>query len=602
MSTHPKPWSVAAFEVRRTHLTTFIRESVLPLLGNEDCRRIVIRAPVKSGKREMAEYSAMRDQARNPTRVHAFLSAWHRAADADQRVELEQHNMRVFSITSLVNVAACKTWIQQQLAAGKEIVLHLDECDHGSSDRQMLSKVWSVTRADPKITNILYSATPEEVLFSGEVEDEEHQAMMNTLVTEGHHIRYLPPPGYCGPAKFLAEDLVYDAKPFFYKEGGAWTLSPQGKEIMRDLRASCAATPARNILVLRLSYSEDGNRKENKAIYQFLKNLSSFPELAGVSITVDKGEDASGLRSPLFRAEKIAWSSRQYWEDRASGRPMIIVIDQTSSRSTEWVCHDRIFATHDFRSTITFSTISQAQERTNHYYGPEPMQRYKAFQRIRIYGHKKTFQLSAGQIDYATYLRHDWWAHKVDRRTAGTEVPIFRIKNTVTNAINPLYPEAVSREQADRILQDLGCYGDVSVSARVAGRIVDRPVYEHLWFPCDKESWQQRWPAFRDDPANGLAAADGTRITMRNPFVEAEQHRLLDASGQPGLWQGMWRTWRVLDFERDIQDSTDQGATGGRRRAVCYRRGVLGVVIVRPTGEVRRMDSLRAFKSMYATE
>ena len=78
MAIPPKPWSVSTFERLRPHLTGFVRESVLPLLEDPHCRRILLRAPVKCGKREIVEYIATRDLINHSTRVHAFLSAWHR--------------------------------------------------------------------------------------------------------------------------------------------------------------------------------------------------------------------------------------------------------------------------------------------------------------------------------------------------------------------------------------------------------------------------------------------------------------------------------------------------------------------------------------------
>ena len=53
-----KPWPVAEFEKQRAHLTHFVREDILPLLESAECHRIIVRAPVKCGKREMVEYIA----------------------------------------------------------------------------------------------------------------------------------------------------------------------------------------------------------------------------------------------------------------------------------------------------------------------------------------------------------------------------------------------------------------------------------------------------------------------------------------------------------------------------------------------------------------
>jgi hypothetical protein len=589
----PKPWPVATFELHRPHLTNFVRTDILPLLEDEQCRRIILRAPVKCGKREMVEYIAMRDTIGEATRVHAFLSAWHRAADEDQRIELGKQNMKVFSITTQKKVTECMTWIGAQLARGKKVVLHLDECDHGSGAAQMLSKVWSQVRDNDSITNILYSATPQEVLFSGEVDDEEHREMMEQMI-EGYNVEYTPPAGYCGPARFLDAGLVREAIPFFYKNGTAYELSPQGKEIVTNLRLSIATTPSRNIIVLRLSYADLGgkatDRKKNKSIHQFLANLASFPELAGFSVIVDKGEGS--IRYAGVRSHKIEWSSRSYWEDLATGKPMLFVIDQTSSRSTEWACHDRIFATHDFRNIVQYSTISQAQERVNHY-----EQRYGGFQSIFVYGHTKTFQLSAGRIDYATYLKDEWKKRKIDVRRSPEEM--YEVKGS--RGLHPECPEAgLSIIAADRLLQKLGCYADVSVSARVAGKDREVRTYAATWRRVTKDTWDIAWPTIRDEL--NLTPAEGTRDTTRNPFVAAEAHK------QGDVWLGQHRGWKVLEFtDGKLFHKTptglvaiDLGSTGGNRTKVCYSGGILGVAIVRCTG-VRRLNTLHAFNSMYRT-
>jgi hypothetical protein len=599
-ATPPKPWPVSVFETKRVHLTNFVRTDILPLLEDRDNRRVVVRAPVKCGKREMVEYIAMRDSVEKPTRVHAFLSAWHRTADADQRDELKGQNMDVFSITTQKKVDAFLKWLFTKRLQKKTVVLHLDECDHGSGSKQMLSQVWKVTRDVTCITNILYSATPEEVLYSGEVEDAELHEMMDGFVTEGHRVEYTPPEGYCGPGRFLEAGLVHEALPFFHKEGDGFVLSEQGKQIVADLRSCMATSPQRNLVVLRLSYSELGGKqadiKKNKAIYQFLQNIGSFPELAGFSVIVDKGEGS--IRYAGVRSQKIEWSSRSYWEDLTTAKPFLFVIDQTSSRSTEWACHDRIFATHDFRNVVQYSTISQAQERVNHY-----EQRYGGFQPIRIYGHTRTFRLSAGKIGYETFLVNPWEKKKIDVRTS--PVPMYRVRSSAPgHALHPECAETGLQEiEADRLLQRLGCFADISLSARVAGRVRDVRTYMGAWFAATKDTWATAWPRFRDDPANGLVPAEGTRDGTRNPFEAAAPHLLAD-----GTWQGQHRGWKVLDFIHGElyqrmeagapPKKLDLGSTGGNRVKVCYKDGVLGVFVARCTG-MRQENTLRAYNSMY---
>jgi hypothetical protein len=296
-----------------------------------------------------------------------------------------------------------------------------------------------------------------------------------------------------------------------------------------------------------------------------------------------------GLRPNGFRVEKILWSDPSYWADRAVGRPMLIVIDQTSSRSTEWSCHNRIFATHDYRNVIQFGTVSQAQERVNHY-----IQKYGAFQPIRIYGHLKTFQLSAGLIDYMNYMINPWHMKKVDRRRAGDQ-QIYNIKNADNTQNHPLYPGALTFIEASRALQDLGCYASVSVSARVKGKIQNKATFISAWRACaGEEDWARLWAAWQEDVENTIPVADGRRaIRTDNPFIRARDYRL-----PTGQWYGYHRGWRHLDYDADIVHDAGWGATDGRRIKICYKNGALGVAICWQSG-IERVNTLRPHNSMY---
>ena len=420
--------------------------------------------------------------------------------------------------------------------------------------------------------------------------------MMEEMVA-GHRVEYEPPEGYCGPKRFLEEGLVREAKPFFEREGTTLRITEQGREVLTDLRASTAAAGRRNIVVLRLSYTmtvgSSNQRKENKAIYQFLRNLASFPELEGIMIVADKGDKFNAIAGLL--PQTIGWSNKSYWELFTDSRPVILVIDQTSTRSTEWACHDRIFATHDFRNDITFSVVSQAQERVNHY-----TQKYGAFQPIRVYGSVKTFQLSAGRIDYGTFLKNEWKKQKVDRRTAG-EAELYKIIHSTTRLPHPSYPEPVSPAAADRALQNLGCFAEADISARVTGTVKLVPAIRVTFHPCDRASF------------GVLATTLAVGHTFQNPFDQSIA--VMTRLGLPltGPMLGYLRKWNVLNYDTDLKARDSQtgavygagwgftltsGGTSNPRVTVCYKDGVLGVALRTMTGS-RMVDRLSAYKSMY---
>jgi hypothetical protein len=578
-----KPWSVAVFEVQRPHMTDFVRREILPLLEDREVRRTLVRAPVKSGKREVVEYMAMRDSVEVPTRVHAFVSAWHRKADEEQREELDCQNMAVFSGNA---ISGCMSWIEKQLAKGLQIVLHLDECDYGSGLAQKLSKLWREVRDNENISCVLYSATPEEVLYSGEVDNEDINAMMGEMV-EGHHVRYTPPAGYCGPGKFLEEKLVHVALPFFDKHG----LSEQGKEIVCKLKEAIKVNPRRNIVVIRLSYSAGGNKKENKAIYQFIRACHTFPELEGFDIVVDK-EDDTDVRGSSVIKSNVEWSNPVYWRRSMPVEvPTIILIDQKSSRSTEWACHDRIFATHDFRNVARFSTISQAVERVNHY-----GQNYGGFQPIHVYCHMKTLLLSAGQMSYEEYCTSKWESRKVDVRTSGA-TELFMIRKADTKVPHPKWPAPVPAAVADRALQLLECFAPVSLADRIKGSVKDVPVYNVRFQAATEETWSS--------VASSLYQHAITRACAKNPFPESKEHGL----GDGGMFKGYFgNVWRVLNYDSDVKDAENWGARAKGadglytpQKVICYREGVLGVAVRIDTGERVKKNTLQVFKSMYGS-
>jgi len=569
-------WSVDDFELARPHLATFIREKILPLLNDEICRRILIRAPVKSGKREMVEYIAQRDYSVHPLRVHAFISALHRVADEVQREELAIHNMQVFSINKRPKAEECIQWIETQIAAEKHVVLHLDECDFGSGARQALGCVYTRFRENDSVTFILYSATPQEVMFAGELDeknDEEYEELVEEIRQTSDPVEYEPPLGYCGPGRFLEEGLIFEAQPFFIMAAGGIQLSSQGSQIITDFRASIKKNPSRNIIVLRLSCL-DGVGAHNKHIYQFLSHVGECEELRDIIIVTSKtGEDVPVEIGRDVQKEVIQWSNPIYWDRQAIGRPMIYVIDQTASRSTEFVCHDRIFAYHDFRNMVVYTTISQAQERVNHY-----AQRYGGFQRIRVYGHKKTFELSAGLIDYDTYMINPWYlGRKVQHKD------LHHIKKSEDDSIHPDHPNLMPRAAADRILKELASFAKVKVSDRVRGRIKEVPFFDCVFRACTPETF------------SAIRLEFGRNF--QNPFAESEK-KVGQVDGQ---WQGHLRGWGVYDFKY-VEDNRGWGMTSPKnsiRLTICYKEGVLGVAVRRKTDIKIKINTLQTYKSMY---
>ena len=584
LSVPEKSWSVSDFRAQRPHLVNFCDTQIVPHTRRTMCSRILIRAPVKSGKREIAEYLALLDQNSLNRIVHVFLSAWHRIADDEQRKELEKHNLKVFSINTKTNRDKCLEFMQQQIRAGRELRVHIDECDHGTGSRQLLSPIWRYIRDRDDVKAILYSATPEEASLSADFSDESDEEDFNEMIDEFENenvsviVKYEPTAQFCGPAKFLSEGLVSNATPAYYTIDGRVQLTPQFKQIISDLRASLLdpLNRDRNIIILRLS--SGGKTKANRAIHIFTQHLSEFPELNGFHKCVDKDDGTGGANE-----EKIQWSNKVWWNRQTKDDPILIVHDQTSSRSTEWACHDRVFATHDYREAVTYTTVSQAQERVNHYIGSK----YPVFQSIRVYGHLPSFQLSAGQIDYTTYMT---LTHKIKKITV-SGADVFRIVEISTDRVIVPYVEYTNKRDAEYKLMEMGSYVKPTLSQRVKGSAKETVVCESGFIPCNAETFDSI-----AKPAMWIVLGDDTRV-IHNPFDSTKM------SEDGSKYMGYLREWKVFDYDEDIKDSAcgffirDISARK-IRHTVCYKNGVEGIGWRIPVS-TRPKNTLATKGSMY---
>jgi len=661
-----KPWSVAQFEEFRPHMTQMVRHIIAPLLHQTDVEnknRILLHGQVKVGKREIVEYIAVRDSF-HQHRIHVFISAFHRKADESQRDELSMHNIHVFSIHNKKRRDAAIRFITEQLEQTIQIVIHWDECDYGTGDRQNLANVYRMFRNNQSVFNILYSATPEEMLYSKEIaEKDEADAFITDFYEEGSVVKYIPPPGYCGAQTFLDHGLVIQALPFFEVYENTIRLSEQARSILADaktsirivnrqrrnlqsqiedaeddgdqelverLQAELKQISVRNIISLRLSYfinddddDDDTETDESddmtsvtsvssskgKAIRTFLENSQYITELNtdNILIIADKPEDKKlGLLSNV-KTETVQWGKRAYWEGITTEKIVIIVNDQTSTRSTEWVCHDRMFATHDYRKRLTFNTVAQAQLRVAHY-----EQNYSGFQKIYVYGDLKTFQFAVGQIGAAEYLNTEWITRKIPK----SNPPRYRIKNEMDtktekrlmpamriehNGEVKTYegipdPEGYSLELSQKILIQLGGTnnGHSKMSQRVRGNSKRVPKIKSKFYPCNPSQINSVLETLHRDP-DITGFLNGHTFNFVNYF----KFPISNEQGET-VYMGFLRSRKVLNYHNIYNNLW--GIRIGYEHArltECYRDGVLGLCLRVATGEFEETSDLEAYKSMY---
>ena len=615
-----KPWSVSQFETFRPELTKFIKEKVSPLIEDDDGpQRMLIKGHVKVGKREMVEYIAKRDHIAHPVRVHAFVSAFHRKADDEQRTELAQHNLEVFSLSTRTSTDPITRWIKQKVDNHLTVVIHFDEADYGSADRQRLNGIWSGIKDHPQIRAIFYSATPEELMWSDTItQDDSDENFIAGIYEQGVMLHYTPPAGYCGAGRFLNEKLVTNARRFFKETTeGPFELSSQGREIiaaakheleasmdrkadarvaMRKARAAgdqaeverqsaIVKAPTRNIISLRLSYDsssgEDGSQKiKRKAIYRMLEHIDDFPELEDVNVIVDKSEFPEGAPPAPARVEltQIMWSKPAYWNSLTSDKIVIVVMDQTSARSTEWAFHDRLFTEHEYRPSITFSVAAQAQLRVAHF-----DTRYGGFQPIRVYGHLKTWEFADERITVEEYLNNPWKRKKI----AGSDT--YKIVNS-TGVLHPRYRAGMTATESTIALEELGCDVDVKLSARIRGKVRRCPKVLHDFEPCNADGFQDAVSRLKARIPSITGAAFST------PFKDA---RRAPDGRYMSPFRGVWDVREYHFFRNRWGFSADHM---GPRLGVCYRGDVCGIAVRYTTGEFEDVDTLETYRSMYVVD
>ena len=653
-----KPWSVDQFEEFRPHMTTFVRSNVVPLLnqhGSSNIKRLLIHGQVKVGKREIVEYIAVRDSV-NQYRVHVFISSFHRKADESQRDELELHGITVCSIHSLRRRNAAIQFIGEKLSSSPNmfVVIHWDECDYGTGDRQNLAEMHKMFRDHPRIFNIYYSATPEEMLYSNEIalNRDPENSLISDFYEDGVVVKYDPPVGYCGAQKFLDNNLVFQARPFFESYGNTIKLSDQAKDIIATAKAELRVTlrrlrrlqddleeaedsgelsrveeiktqmkriPVRNIISLRLSYflndDDDDDDEEcsdsasdisfgtkaSKAIYNFLKCSQFVEELSECIIIADKPDVKELTVLPNVKTEEVQWGKRAYWNTITKDKLVIVVNDQTSTRSTEWVCHDRMFATHDYRKRLTFNTVAQAQLRPAHY-----EQNYGGFQTIRIYGDLKTFRFAVGQINASEYLNSEWIVRKVPK----SDPPRYRIKNdidgrrpmpalTIEVGGTPVSFEGIpdnagySLEVAQKILVQLGGTnnGCSKMSQRVRGNSKRIPVIKAKFYPCEPSQKAAVLEQIHND-SEVVSFLRGHQFNGYSLFTRQDHEN---------RYIGNLRGWNKILLYNDMKKAL-WGIRIGHEEArltECYHEGILGLCLRVATGETTVAEDLEAYKSMY---
>lgn len=240
------------------------------------------------------------------------------------------------------------------------IYIHLDECDFGSGMDQGLSTLYNspvlqIPEYRNRIKYVAYSATPEELEYSGLNEK------------EWVKLKFTPNKNYFGAEKYLERDLVRKPDDFYDGED----ITEHGTKIIKDIQNQCKGIlehtiKQRNVVVVR--DTKNGNLVK-------IKNMKSIlEEKYNCEIHVYDQKNGFQWGNPDSWAqlgrEEIKDDNRSIID--YNFKPVVIFISQICTRSTE-ICplgHRKIYAWHDSRKLKdkkAYNTISQAIGRIKHY-------------------------------------------------------------------------------------------------------------------------------------------------------------------------------------------------------------------------------------------
>ena len=184
MDRHPR--SLDWFSTNRNSIYIFISTNLRPAI-DDNCRHILIKAPVKSGKREHVECN---------TRVFPNASVFYvtsldRKDVVRQKAELEQYNVYTHLINSVGAAERCILAVKTELAHERMVIICFDECDYGSGSEQKMASLYREFVDDNRVVKLYYSASAHETEASSLRDRDDFTALT-----------YVPPPEYCGAEYF----------------------------------------------------------------------------------------------------------------------------------------------------------------------------------------------------------------------------------------------------------------------------------------------------------------------------------------------------------------------------------------------------------------
>jgi hypothetical protein len=337
----PHPHTAHWFSINRSEIVAFGNDVILQIQAGK--RHIAIKAPVKSGKREIVEYISARSKQLGMKNSMFYNTALNRKDVKSQKEELEKYKINTHCISG---EKQCYDAIEA-IELSDSSISCIDECDYGSGKRQKMAPLF----------NKFIDIVPHVFLyFSATIEETSVSAIKNR--PDFHQMEFIPPPTYRGAKWFLDNGLVFPPSSFFEKDdGGNISFTEHAFNVIRE-----CVTPDRNVCVVRVSGG--------------IRTSSFHPDVVKNDL-----QNKLNLRIPGEKPWEIVVGDEKYiieWENNRIAKSytilkdnrVVIVISQTCTRGTDlkyW--HAGLAFWHDSRKAekSNANTLAQAFLRVAHY-------------------------------------------------------------------------------------------------------------------------------------------------------------------------------------------------------------------------------------------
>ncbi len=379
---------------------------------DKSAKENIIYAPVKSGKRGICETIS---QYTNKGKIilNIFVSGLNRR---DVKVQFEE--LREYGLACYVSLEITKhkhqilDKINQYSQKGYEVVIHIDEADYGSESTQILGSFIRDIHNIPNVKLFFYTATPWELTSAPKF-------MGNAKI-----FRFTPNENYRGAKWFLDNNLVHETLEDFveFDENGKIIISKSGIEWCKNWVSN--SDKSKNISVVRISTRTNESADGITSKFKILKN--SFIKKKELSATQKQIAEIfpEKLFCPIFVDEKTEFHFGDYdsWDGiknsthhQDQNTYHLIFINQTSTRSTEWGFHDRLYFYYSFESAkANVTTQIQRQQRVAHYHK-------EGYPINVITSDVDTWLVSASKMSIEDYVLIDPKNRSVHQRTSKTD-------------------------------------------------------------------------------------------------------------------------------------------------------------------------------------